>query len=180
MDTYNISKDLLNKMFIGLINSNSIKNSANKNCISNILLKELPEHSIETIIHLILTEHQYQTLAIGDHFKVKPINYHASKHYEIDILSDMGLCDEEGNVFGYVVSDGSWSSSREYNPFYKYLKVKLYYHNNNLELVKFDQDLSPLELIKIDKLDISYFNKQMQETTLLQQPSKEEETFSPY
>ena len=159
MDTYNISKDLLNKIFIGLINSDSIKNSANKDCISHVLLKDLPEHSVETIIHLILTEQQYETLAIGDHFKVKPINYHASKHYETDVLCDMGLCDGEGNIFGYVVSDGSWSSSREYNPFYKYLKVKLYYHNTNLELTEYDQDLSPLELIKINKSDIPYFNK---------------------
>lgn len=166
MDTYSISKNLLNKIFIGLINSDSIKNSANKDCISHILLKDLPEHSVETIIHLILTEQQYETLAIGDHFKVKPINYHASKHYETDILCDMGLCDGEGNIFGYVVSDGSWSSSREYNPFYKYLKVKLYYHNTSMELTEFDADVSPLELTKINKLDIPYFNK-----SVVEQPS---------
>lgn len=166
MDTYSISKNLLNKIFIGLINSDSIKNSANKDCISHILLRDLPEHSIETIIHMILTEQQYQTLAIGDHFKVKPINYHASKHYETDILCDMGLCDGEGNIFGYVVSDGSWSSSREYNPFYKYLKVKLYYHNSSMELTEFDADLSPLELTKINKMDIPYFNK-----SVVEQPS---------
>jgi hypothetical protein len=166
MDTYSISKNLLNKIFIGLINSDSIRNSANKDCISHILLKDLPEHSVETIIHMILTEQQYETLAIGDHFKVKPISYHASKHYETDILCDMGLCDGEGNIFGYVVSDGSWSSSREYNPFYKYLKVKLYYHNTSMELTEYDQDISPLELIKINKMDIPYFNK-----SVVEQPS---------
>jgi hypothetical protein len=166
MDTYSISKNLLNKIFIGLINSDSIRNSANKDCISHILLKDLPEHSVETIIHMILTEQQYETLAIGDHFKVKPISYHASKHYETDILCDMGLCDGEGNIFGYVVSDGSWSSSREYNPFYKYLKVKLYYHNTSMELTEYDQDISPLELTKINKMDIPYFNK-----SVVEQPS---------
>ena len=166
MDTYSISKNLLNKIFIGLINSDSIKNSANKDLISSILLKDLPEHSVETIIHLTLTEEPYQPLAIGDHFKVKPINYHASKYYETDVLCDMGLCDGEGNIFGYVVSDGSWSSSREYNQFYKYLKVKLYYHNTSMELTEYDQDLSPLELTKINKLDIPYFNK-----SVVEQPS---------
>jgi len=158
MDTYSISKSLLNKIFIELINKDSIKNSANKDSISNILLKDLPEHSVETIIHLILTEDNYESLAIGDHFKVKPINYHASKHYETDVLCDMGLCDGEGNIFGYVVKDGSWSST-DYNPFYKYLKVKLYYHDTSMELTEFDQDISPLELTKINKLDIPYFNK---------------------
>lgn len=160
MDTYSISTDLLNKIFIGLINSDSIKNSANKDLISSILLKHLPEHYIETIIHLTLTEDKYEQLAKNDHFKVKPISYHASKHYETDILCDMGLCDGNGNVFGYVVSDGSWSSSGEYNPFYKYLKVKLYYHNPNMEITEYDQDLNPLELIKINKLDIPYFNSE--------------------
>ena len=166
METYSISKKLLNKIFIELINKDSIKNSANKDTISNILLKDLPEHSIETIIHMILTEQQYETLAIGDHFKLKPISYHASKHYETDVLCDMGLCDGEGNIFGYVVSDGSWSSSREYNPFYKYLKVKLYYHNTSMELTEYDQDISPLELTKINKMDIPYFNK-----SVVEQPS---------
>lgn len=175
METYNISKELLNKVFIELIDKNRIKNSANKDSISHILLKEIPEHSLETIIHLILTEEHYETLAIGDHFKVKPISYHASKHYETDVLCDMGLCDGEGNIFGYVVSDGSWSSRGTFDPFYKYLKVKLYYHNTNKELTEYDQDLSPLELTKINKLDIPYFNKENAKEPVLQ-----EETFNPF
>jgi hypothetical protein len=182
MDTYNISKELLNKIFIELINKDSIRNSANKDSISHILLKDLPEHSVETIIHLILTEEPYQTLAIGDHFKVKPISYHASKHYETDVLCDMGLCDGEGNVFGYVVSDGSWSSSREYNPFYKYLKVKLYYHDTSKQLIEYDQDLSPLELTKINKLDIPYFNKEDVEEPVVEKPLVilEQEPYHPF
>lgn len=175
METYNISKQLLNKVFIELINKDSIKNSANKDSISHILLKDLPEHSIETIIHLILSDQHYQTLAIGDHFKVKPISYHASKHYETDVLCDMGLCDREGNIFGYVVSDASWSSRGDFNPFYKYLKVKLYYHNSNKELIEYDQDLSPLELIKIDKLDIPYFNE-----PVVEEPITNQLTFEPF
>lgn len=168
METYSISKKLLNKIFIELINKDSIKNSANKDTISNILLKDLPEHSIETIIHLILTEQYHEPLAIGDHFKVKPISYHASKYYETDVLCDMGLCDGDGNVFGYVVGDSSWSSS-DYNPFYRNLKVKLYYHNTSMELTEYDQDLSPLELIKINKLDIPYFNKPVLEQPIVNQ-----------
>ena len=158
MDTYNISKDLLNKIFIQLINSDSIKNSANKDSISHILLKELPQHSMESIIHLTLTDDYYQKLNIGDHFKVKPIKYDVSKHYETDVLCDMGLCDGDGNVFGYVVGDSSWSSS-DYNPFYMQLKVKLYYHNSVLEVVEHETNLNPLVLTKIEKLDIPYFNK---------------------
>lgn len=169
MDTYNISKDLLNKIFIELIDTNNIKNSSNKDSISHILLKNLPEHSIETIIHLSLTEQYHEPLAIGDYFKMKPISYHASKYYETDVLCDMGLCDGDGNIFGYVVSDGSWSSHGTFNPFYKYLQVKLYYHNTNRELEEYEQDLSPLELTKINKLDIPYFNKSVLEQPILNQ-----------
>ena len=158
MDTYRIAKDLLNKIFIGLINSDSIRNSANKDTIGKILLKELPERSIEHIIHLTLSEDHYEPLAIGDHFKVKPSKYDISKLYEPDILCDMGLCDGDGNVFGYIIGDASWSST-DYNPFYSNLKVHLYYHNSNLEIVEHEEHLNPLELTKINKLDIPYFKK---------------------
>jgi len=168
METYSISKNLLNKIFIGLINSDSIKNSANKDSISHILLKELPEYAIETIIHLTLTDDLYVPLAIGDHFKVKPINYHASKHYETDALCDMGLCDEQGNIFGYVVRDGSWSFT-DCNPLYRDLKVKLYYHDASMELVEFEQDVNPMELTKINKLDIPYFCKELLEESTTNQ-----------
>ena len=168
MDTYRISKDLLNKIFIGLINSDKIKNSANKDSISHILLKDLPESSIESIIHLAMTDEYYQSLAIGDHFKVKLISYHASKHYEPDVLCDMGLCDGKGNVFGYVLGDAGWSST-DYNPFYSNLKVKLYYHDSNLQLLEYEHNLSPLELIKIDKLEIPYFCKSVVEEPSLNQ-----------
>jgi len=168
MDTYRISKDLLNKVFINLINSDNIKNSANKKSISHILLKDLPENSIENIIHLAMTEELYQPLAISDHFKVKPISYHASKHYETDILCDMGLCDGDGKIFGYVVRDGGWSST-EYNPFYSTLKVKLYYHNSDMQVIEYEENLNPLELTKIDKLDIPYFNKPFAEEPITNQ-----------
>jgi hypothetical protein len=158
MDTYQISKDLLNKIFIGLINSESIKNSANKDVIGDILLKDLPQHSIEHIIHLTLSEDQYEPLNKGDHFKVKPIKYDMSRHYEPDVLCDMGLSDSDRNIFGYVVADTSWSST-EYNPLYSQLKVNLYYHDSDLKIKEHETNMSPLELTKINKLDIPYFNK---------------------
>ena len=40
METYRISKDLLNKVFIGLINSDSIKNAVNKEVIGQILFND--------------------------------------------------------------------------------------------------------------------------------------------
>jgi len=168
MDTYNISKDLLNKIFIGLINSESIKNSANKDVIGQILLKDLPEHSVAHIIHLTLTEDHYEPLAINDHFKMKPIRYDMSKQYEPDVLRDMGLSDDEDNVYGYVTGDASWSST-DYNPFYRDLKVNLYYHDADLQIKLIEKNASPLELIKINKLDIPHFNKPVIEEPITKQ-----------
>jgi len=162
METYRISKDLLNKVFIGLINLDSIKNAANKEVIGQILFNDLPEHSIEHIIHLTLSEDHYQPLDKGDHFKVKPIKYDISKHYEPDVLCDMGLCDGDGNVFGYVVGDSSWSPEN-YNPLYTNLKVKLYYHDSYLQITEHEVNLNPMELTKINKLDIPYFKPVVKE-----------------
>jgi hypothetical protein len=156
MSTYSISQDLLDKIFIEFINSNNIKNSINKDYISHILLKDLPENSKENIIHLLLNNEYYEALNVGDHFKVKPINYDASRYYEPDVLRDMGLSDNENNVYGYVVGDLSWSPS-DYNFLCSYLKVILYYHDSDLQIKEHAATLKPLELIKINKLEIPYF-----------------------
>lgn len=156
MSTYSISQDLLNKIFISSICSDSIKNSVNKDCITHILLKDLPENSKENIIHLILNNKYYEALQVGDHFKVKPINYDMSRYYEPDVLHDMGLSDNENNVYGYVVGDLGWSSS-DYNFLCSYLKVILYYHDSDLQIKEHEATLKPLELTKINKLDIPYF-----------------------
>jgi hypothetical protein len=168
MDTYNISEDLLNKVIINLINPESIINSENKEVIVKILLKELSKHSVEQIIHLTLTEDYYEPLAINDHFKMKPIRYDISKQYEPDVLRDMGLSDDEDNVYGYVTGDASWSST-DYNPFYRDLKVNLYYHDADLQIKLIEKNASPLELIKINKLDIPYFNKPVTEQPTVNQ-----------
>ena len=156
MSTHSISRDLLNKIFINSISSDSIKNSVNKDCITHILLKDLPEDSKENIIHLILNNEYYEALQVGDHFKVKPINYDMSRYYEPDVLRDMGLSDNENNVYGYVVGDLSWSPS-DYNFLCSYLKVILYYHDSDLQIKEHEATLKPLELTKINKLDIPYF-----------------------
>jgi hypothetical protein len=168
MDTYSISEDLLNKVFLNLINSESITNSENKDVIGKILLKELPKHSVEQIIHLILTDDYYEPLAINDHFKMKPVRYDISKQYEPDVLCDMGLSDDDGNVYGYVTGDTSWSSS-DYNPMYRELKVNLYYHDENLQIKLVEKNATPLELVKINKLDIPYFNKSVIEQSTANQ-----------
>ena len=74
----------------------------------------------------------------------------------------MGLCDGDGNVFGYVVGDSSWSPEN-YNPFYTNLKVKLYYHDSYLQIKEHEVNLSPMELTKINKLDIPYFKPVVKE-----------------
>ncbi len=159
MECYKISKEILNKVFMEIINTDSVKNTKNAKHIKEIIFKELNEHSIEHIIHLILTETEYEPLQRGEYFKTKPPIYDISKYYESDTLTDMGLMDSEGNVFGFVEDDTSWGNIKIYNPLYRSLKVKLLYHDEKLQLNLREVELNPLELIKCDKLDIEYFNK---------------------
>ena len=159
MECYKISKEILNKVFMEIINTDSVKNTKNAKYIKQIIFKELDENSIEQIIHLILTETEFELIQKGEYFKTKPPIYDVSKHYESDALTDMGLMDSEGNVFGFVIDDTSWGHSKIYNPLYRSLKVNLLYHDEKLQLTLHEVELNPLELIKCDKLDIEYFNK---------------------
>jgi hypothetical protein len=58
----------------------------------------------------------------------------------------------------------------------------LYYHDTSRQLIEYDQDLSPLELTKINKLDIPYFNKEDVEEPVVEKPLVilEQEPYHPF
>ena len=82
MECYKISKEILNKVFMEIINTDSVKNTKNAKYIKQIIFKELDEHSIEQIIHLILTETEFELIQKGEYFKTKQQISDVSKHYE--------------------------------------------------------------------------------------------------
>tara|TARA_R110000751_G_scaffold252161_1_gene351909 strand:+ start:1155 stop:1772 length:618 start_codon:yes stop_codon:yes gene_type:complete len=160
-ETYTIHKDVINTIFNKIVASNAFFNKKNAGCANRILLKELSESTIETIIHLQLMEEEYKVLKVGDYALVKPPSYHEGTEYEEDILNDMGLLPNKlkpGYVFAEVIGDNSWSSSKKpFDPFYSQIKVNLLYHDKDRKLKLKEETVNPLYAIKFNKGRIPYF-----------------------
>jgi|TARA_R110000782_G_scaffold16412_1_gene47080 hypothetical protein len=162
-DTYTISKEVMNTIFNKIVSDNSVLEKKNAKHISSILLNELSEQTIESIIHLMLSNKEYKVLKIGDYVKVKPPSYHLGSEYESDVLDDLGLLPtEHGYVYGKVIDDTSWSSGKVFNPFYVRIKVNLFYHDDDKKLKEYEHEVSPLSCIKVNKGTISYFKPKKQ------------------
>lgn len=165
-DTYTISKEVLNTIFKEIVSETALLEKKNTKHISSILLNELSDTTIETIIHLMLTNKEYKPLKIGDYVRVKPPTYHKGSDYEPDILDDLGLLPkEEDYVYGIVMGDTSWSSDKPFNPFYVRIKVNLLYHDGDKKLKEYEHEVGPLSCTKVNKGSISYFktNKESQD-----------------
>mgnify|MGYP003676863937 CR=1 FL=1 len=161
-ETYSISKDVIHSIFQKIISTNEFKHKNNADHALSILLRELNESSIEILTTLLLTEKEYIPLKVGDYVKVKVPSYHAGNEFEHDVMIDMGLMkEEETNIcYGIVRDDTSWSSDKEFNPFYSSLKVDLLYHNTDKELKHHEITVNPMAISKIAKGHIRYFKKQ--------------------
>ena len=157
-DTYTISKDVIDTIFKEIVSETAVLEKRNAKHISTILLNELSETSVESIIHLMLTSQEYKALKIGDYVRVKAPKYHKGSEYELDILDDLGLLPKEsGYIYGKVIDDTSWSTDKPFNPFYVRIKVNLFYHDVEKKLKEYEYEVNPLSCIKINKGTIPYF-----------------------
>ena len=157
-NTYTISKDVIDTIFKGIVSETAVLEKRNAKHISTLLLNELSDTSIESIIHLMLTSQEYKALKIGDYVRVRPPKYHNGSEYEDDILNDLGLLPKESDyVYGKVTGDTSWSSDKPFNPFYmksgkstgfgEYMNTK--YTLGDFDLVKeIDNNMAMLRILK--------------------------------
>tara|TARA_Y100000385_G_C13095158_1_gene640844 strand:- start:1787 stop:2314 length:528 start_codon:yes stop_codon:yes gene_type:complete len=129
----------------------------NNEHIFNIIMRELPDHAKEIILHLSLSKDEYNTVGIGDFVTLEPLSYHPGSEFEWDILEDMGLSPGNGRVYGKVTGDSSWGNEK-FNPFYSSIKVDLYYHDKQKKLKIYDHQVNPLDLTKVNESDIKYFD----------------------
>jgi len=167
-DTYSIHKEVLNRIFYRVVADNAFVNKKNADCVQDILLKECSEHTIETIIHLMLTNEEYKKLKVGDYIKVKTPSYHAGSEYEIDILNDLGLLpNEPGYVYGIIKGDGSWSTSEPFNPFYNRLKIDCLYHCDEKKIKMYEHEMSPLQCIRVTKGSIPYYKNKKENAKVI-------------
>tara|TARA_R100000742_G_C4275998_1_gene96790 strand:+ start:907 stop:1491 length:585 start_codon:yes stop_codon:yes gene_type:complete len=174
-ETYSIQKDVLNTIFKKVISDGAFKNELNADHVQEILLTNLEENQIETIIHLLLMEDEYKKLKIGDYVLVKPPSYHAGSEYEPDILTDIGLLPHKpGYVFGIVTGDSSWSSNKPFQPFYSKIKVDLLYHDGEKKLKKLEYEAAPMHCIKYNKANIIYYRRKADKVVMYNDMVKEE------
>lgn len=154
--TYTVQKTIIHQLFKKGFNNNSFLEEGNGDYILDILIKELPEHSMENIVHLMVLDHKYEPLKIGDYVKLNPISYHAGTEYEIDVMRDMGLMHADGDIFAEVLADNSWRDG-EFNPFYSQIKLNLMYHDADKDLKFYEHNVNPMALTRHHKGHIKYF-----------------------
>ena len=89
-NTYTISKDVIDTIFKGIVSETAVLEKRNAKHISTLLLNELSDTSIESIIHLMLTSQEYKALKIGVYVRIKVnLLYHDGdkklKEYEHEV-----------------------------------------------------------------------------------------------
>lgn len=150
--SYTISKKTITNIFTDLLE----KKSVNKALAIEAIITHVNDYALEYIIDMLSSKDKVELIQIKDYVKV-PINtYHVDRHFNYDVLNEMGLlCEETGSVYGRVTGDASWNS--DYNPFYGRLKVALFYHDKEGQFMEYEESINTVSVTKLNKLDIPYF-----------------------
>lgn len=151
-----ISKQAIKGLLKDLVRKDSVRNYENFGHVRDILVSNMDESVIESIITLMLMEEVYRPLAVGDYCRLTPPSYHTGDKYEPDVLEDLGLLHKSGDVYGVVLADTSWTK-KTFDPFHHRLKVNLLYHDTDKQLKCYEDTFSPFDLKKMPKGSIKYF-----------------------
>tara|TARA_R100000544_G_scaffold4111_1_gene1600 strand:+ start:146 stop:682 length:537 start_codon:yes stop_codon:yes gene_type:complete len=152
--TYTIAQDSIKDVLSNLINVNELGTKKNSEHITSLLMT-LPEHSISSLITLVLAKKERKPLEIGNTVTFKPSEY--SSHYDRDVMIDKKLMTEDGYVYGYIEKDGSWGSTDDFNPYYGTMKVQVYVWKDDT-IASQEETISSFDLKVIDKSDLPTFN----------------------
>ncbi len=133
------------------------KSPHNGEHIFKILMRELPNHAKEIILHLSLSSEDYNPVSIGDYVKFAPPIYHAGSEFEWDVLEDIGLSPGNNMVYAKIMGDSSWGNA-DFNPFYSGIKIEVLYHDDDKKLKMFTHTADPMDLTIVSESDIKYFD----------------------
>lgn len=162
-DTYTISKEVINNLFLRIVNTEACIKPTNGEHVKQILLNELSDSAIESIVHLQMIDKEYKSIEVGSHVLCKPPSYHVGSEFEWDILQDLGLKPKvDGYVYGRVIGDTSWSSGKPFNQFYGRIKVNLLYHDDKKKLKEYEHEVNGLSLILIEDDSIPFLSKSVE------------------
>ena len=133
------------------------KSPHNGEHIFKILMRELPNHAKEIILHLSLSSEDYNPVSIGDYVKFTPPSYHAGSEFEWDVLEDIGLSPGNNMVYAKIMGDSSWGNA-DFNPFYSGIKIEVLYHDDDKKLKMYTHTADPMDLTIVSESDIKYFD----------------------
>lgn len=143
-----INKRTLAKLFAKYIKSPVSEHMA------NLIISNTNQELVNALTEIILTDEPVVLFEIGDYFKMKPAPFHKNVKFYEDKLIDLGLIDEEGNVFGKVIKSNDWGD--EHDPYHTRIRCELFYGDEN----PYETNVSIFEIQKIDKNKIPHFNGQ--------------------
>lgn len=150
--SYQISKKTITNIFTDLLE----KKSVNKALAIEAIISHVNDYALEYIIDMLSSKDKVELIQVKDYVKVPVNTYHVDRHFNYDVLNEMGLlCEETGSVYGRVTGDASWNN--DYNPFYGRVKLILFYHDEKGELIEYEETVNTLSVTKVNKLDIPYF-----------------------
>lgn len=154
-NNYNISGNTTETLLESIIDKKKLMNPNNIDNIMRILKKGLNASNVSALLEMILSANKFEPLAINDHVKIKPPNYHAGREFEWDVLIDKGLGTEDGYVFGVIKGDGSWST--DFDPYYNTMDILVWYYDlENAQIKTQEIKIDTFSIIKIEKDDIPY------------------------
>lgn len=143
-----INKPTLAKLF-----AKHIKSPVSEH-MANLIISNGNQELVNALTEIILTDEPVVLFESGDYFKIKPAPSHKNVKFYEDKLIDLGLMDEEGNIFGRVIKSNDWGD--EHDPYHTRIKCELFYGDEN----PYETSLSIFEIQKIDKNKIPHFNGQ--------------------
>lgn len=120
--------------------------------VKDLLAGIISDNNLEYIA-TVIDNPDYEFLNKNDYFKTL---WDADKFMaDLDQLYDLGLF-KDGYIFGQIIDSDDWGS--KFDPYHYRMKCKVFLYDDQLKLSTLDVTINTYELIKIDKLEIKYFN----------------------
>lgn len=149
----NISNKTLKKLLISALEDKS-KNK--EHFINAFFSRDSDMLSLPYILDLMHTKNPV-LFKPKDYFKLNVESWHFESKFNYDVLKDLGLLSNDNMIYGQVIDSDDWGSG--FNPYYFKMKVDLFYHDENKKMIFYPESIETEKLIKVEKKDISYFNK---------------------
>ena len=153
MSNVSISRETVVGILKDIINPDMQEH--NRDIIMRHLVTELSSDSVDFLIYLKYHPLNFQLLEIGDYVAV-PNHYvaHFSDMMNVDIMQDLGIYRDPFTCFGIVKGDSSWRS--DYSNTSAKLKVDVFVHNDDKEVITQQVEVLDCQLEKISNKEIGF------------------------